>query len=157
MKLCQAVTSQTFTTSFCGHVWRHKWRAWGIVSLDMLIMLPSDLVAQSVEQRWSNPKVVGSIPTLVRVFLCPCEGPTPSVGLTLRWSMGRKLALHFTFYHSLRRMFISSKSNPKHILIAKRRFRLNLVYVLWMIKRLRFMRGWDAAIKSIKTKTKNIT
>ena len=37
--------------------------------------LPSDLVAQSVEQRWSNPKVVDSIPTLVRVFLCPCVGP----------------------------------------------------------------------------------
>ena len=25
----------------------------------------------------SNPKVVGSIPTLVRVFLCPCVGPPP--------------------------------------------------------------------------------
>ena len=46
-------------------------------------MLPSDLVAQSVEHRWSNPKVVGSIPTLVRVFLCPCAGPIPSVGLML--------------------------------------------------------------------------
>ena len=32
-------------------------------------LLPSDLVAQSVERRRSNPKVVGSIPTLVRVFL----------------------------------------------------------------------------------------
>ena len=59
-------------------------------------LLPSDLVAQSVEQRWSNPKVVGSIPTLVRVFLCPCVGPIPSVGLTLTWCMGRKLALHIT-------------------------------------------------------------
>ena len=48
-------------------------------------LLPSDLVAQSVEQRRSNPKVVGSIPTLVRVFLCPCVGPFPSVGLTLTW------------------------------------------------------------------------
>ena len=46
---------------------------------------PSDLVAQSVERRGSNPKVVGSIPTLVRVFLCPCVGPFPSVGLTLTW------------------------------------------------------------------------
>ena len=46
-------------------------------------LLPSDLVAQSVERRRSNPKVVGSIPTLVRVFLCPCVGPFPSVGLTL--------------------------------------------------------------------------
>ena len=48
-------------------------------------LLPSDLVAQSVEQRWSNPKVVGSIPTLVRVFLCPCVAPIPLVGLTLTW------------------------------------------------------------------------
>ena len=48
-------------------------------------LLPSDLVAQSVEQRCSNPKVVRSIPTLVRVFLCPCVGPLPSVGLTLTW------------------------------------------------------------------------
>ena len=101
---------------------------------------------------------MGSIPTLVRVFLCPCVDPIPSVGLTLAlfaltkgqrskrqlsksftvviqplstrliklnfcfdlshrrsttasletrnsltltWSMGRKLALHFTFYHSI--------------------------------------------------------
>ena len=48
-------------------------------------LLPSDLVAQSVERRRSDPKVVGSIPTLVRVFLCPCVGPFPSVGLTLTW------------------------------------------------------------------------
>ena len=48
-------------------------------------LLTSDLVAQLVEQRWSNPKVVGSIPTLVRDFLCPCVGPIPSVGLTLTW------------------------------------------------------------------------
>ena len=48
-------------------------------------LLPSDLVAQSVERRRSNPKVVGSIPTLVRVFLCPCVGPFPCVGLTLTW------------------------------------------------------------------------
>ena len=48
-------------------------------------LLPSDLVAQSVERRRSNPKDVGSIPTLVRVFLCPCVGPFPSVGLTLTW------------------------------------------------------------------------
>ena len=33
-------------------------------------------------------KVVGSIPTLVRVFLCPCVGPIPSVGLMLTCSMG---------------------------------------------------------------------
>ena len=44
-----------------------------------------NLVAQSVERRRSNPKVVGSVPTLVRVFLCPCVGAIPSVGLTLTW------------------------------------------------------------------------
>ena len=27
------------------------------------------------------------IPTLVRVFLCPCVGPIPSLGLTLTWSI----------------------------------------------------------------------
>ena len=51
----------------------------------------------SVERRKSNPKVVGSIPTLVRVFLCPCVGPFPSVGLTLTWFIwDRNLALHLT-------------------------------------------------------------
>ena len=64
-------------------------------------LLPSDLVAQSVERRRSNPKVVGSIPTLVRVFLCPCVGPVPSVGLTLTWFIWDKnIALHVTL-HSL--------------------------------------------------------
>ena len=49
------------------------------------------------EQRWSNPKVVGSIPTVVRVILCPCVGPFPLVGLTLTWFIwGTKLALHVT-------------------------------------------------------------
>ena len=61
-------------------------------------LLPSDLVAQSVEQRWSNPKVVGSIPTLVRAFLCPCVGPFPSVGLTLTWYMGWNIS---TLHHIL--------------------------------------------------------
>ena len=62
-------------------------------------LLPSDLVAQSVERRRSNPKVVGSITTLVRVFLCPCVGPFPSVGLTLTWFIwDRNLALHITLY-----------------------------------------------------------
>ena len=61
-------------------------------------LLPSDLVAQSVEKRGSNPKVVGSFPTLVRVFLCPCVGPFPSVGLMLTWFIwGRKLA-HFKLH-----------------------------------------------------------
>ena len=64
-------------------------------------LLPSYLVAQSVERWRSNPKVVGSIPTLVRVFLCPCVGPVPSVGLTLTWFIwDRNLALHVTL-HSL--------------------------------------------------------
>ena len=62
-------------------------------------LLPSDLVAQSVERRRSNPKVVASIPNLVRVFLCPCVGPFPSVGLTLTWFIwDRNLALHITLY-----------------------------------------------------------
>ena len=64
-------------------------------------LLPSDLVAQSVERRRSNPKVVGSIPTLVRDFLCPCVGPDLSVGLTLTWFIwDRNIALHITL-HSL--------------------------------------------------------
>ena len=59
----------------------------------------SDLVAQSVERRRSYPKVVGSISTQVRVFLCPCVGPFPSVGLTLTWFIwDRILALHITLY-----------------------------------------------------------
>ena len=42
---------------------------------------------------------MGSIPTLVRVFLCPCVGPFPSVGLTLTWFVwDRNLALHITLY-----------------------------------------------------------
>ena len=64
-------------------------------------LLSSGLVPQSVKQRRSNPKVVGSIPTLVRVFLCPCVGPVPSVRLTLTWFIwDRNLALHVTL-HSL--------------------------------------------------------
>ena len=43
--------------------------------------------------------IVGSIPTLVRVFLCPCLGPVPSVGLTLTWFIwDRNLALHVTLH-----------------------------------------------------------
>ena len=66
-------------------------------------LLPSDLVAQSVEQWWSNLKVVGSNPTLVRVFLCPCVGPFPSVGLTLTWYMGWNIS---TLHHILSLPFI---------------------------------------------------
>ena len=37
--------------------------------------------------------------TLVRVFLCPCVGPFPSVGLRLTWFIwGINLALHITLY-----------------------------------------------------------
>ena len=49
-------------------------------------MLPSDLVAPSVEQRerWSIEEVVNSIPTLVRVFhLSPCLGQVLWSVLTL--------------------------------------------------------------------------
>ena len=61
-------------------------------------LLPSDLVAQSVERRRSNPKGVGSIPTLVRVFLCPCVGPFP-LGLTLTWFIwDRGVAFGITLY-----------------------------------------------------------
>ena len=42
---------------------------------------------------------MGSFPTLVRVFLCPCVGPVPSVGLTLTWFIwDRNLALHVTLH-----------------------------------------------------------
>ena len=50
-----------------------------------------------LKSRQSRGKVVGSIPTLVRVFLCPCVGPVPSVGLTLTWFIWDKYtALHVT-------------------------------------------------------------
>ena len=42
-------------------------------------------LTSSIPTTCSNPKVVGSIPTLVRVFLCPWVGPFPLVGLTLTW------------------------------------------------------------------------
>ena len=74
-------------------------------------LLPSDLVAQSVERRRSNPKVVGSIPTLVGVFLCPCVGPVPSVGLTLTWFIrDRNPALHVTL-HSLQLILDENKTS----------------------------------------------
>ena len=64
------------------------------------------------------------IPTLVRVFLCPYVGPIPLVGLTLTWSMGRKLALHITFYHSLCSKYmcytanVCNKRNPSFCLVT---------------------------------------
>ena len=48
-------------------------------------LLPSDPESQSGVQRSSNPKVVGSIPTLARVFLFPCVGPVRLTELTLTW------------------------------------------------------------------------
>ena len=51
------------------------------------------------EQAVGTEDVVGSIPTLVRVFLCPCVGQFPSVGLTLTWFIwDTNLALHITLY-----------------------------------------------------------
>ena len=44
----------------------------------------SSIIGQSIEQWWSNLKVIGSIPTLQRVFLCHCVGPSLSLALTLR-------------------------------------------------------------------------
>ena len=71
-------------------------------------------MAQSVERWRSNPKVVGSIPTLVRVFLCPCVGPFPSVGLTLTWFIwDRNLALHITLYSVNSTLIYSLKSDIK--------------------------------------------
>ena len=88
-------------------------------------LLPSDLVGQSVERRRSNPKVVGSIPTLVRVFLCPCVGPVPSVGLTLTWFIwDRNLALHVT-----RTLFsLFSNYRPVSVLPAFSKILEKLVY-----------------------------
>ena len=44
-------------------------------------------------------KEKSSFPTLVRVFLCPCVGPFPSVALTLTWFIwDRNRALHITLY-----------------------------------------------------------
>ena len=46
---------------------------------------------------WLN--FAAALPTLVRVFLCPCVGPFPLVGLTLTWFIwDRNLALHITLY-----------------------------------------------------------
>ena len=78
-----------YTANVCNNVtlpctWTYSVHCRAIDIFISHVLLPSDIVAQSVamEQRWSNPKVVGSIPTLVRVFFCPCVGPIPSVGLT---------------------------------------------------------------------------
>ena len=77
--------------------------------------LRSDGVAQSVDWRRSNAEVVGSIPTLVRVFLCTCVGPFPSVGLTLTWFIwDRNLALHITLY-SVNSVYNISATRPTFV------------------------------------------
>ena len=59
---------------------------------------------------------MSSIPTLVRVFLCPCVGPFPSVGLTLTWfKWDRNLALHITLYSVYSRNSQASVSNDGKI------------------------------------------
>ena len=51
----------------------------------------------SSEESLEIRKVVGSIPTLLRVFLCSCVGPFPLVGLAITWFIwGGNLALHIT-------------------------------------------------------------
>ena len=80
-------------------------------------------VALIFRTNWMIEMVVGSIPTLVRVFLCPCVGPILSVGLTLTWSVGRKLALYITLYHSICPKYkcymanVCNKRNPSLYLI----------------------------------------
>ena len=63
---------------------------------DMLIrdqVIEQSLVSSPFKQDFINEIKLVSIyvqqnDTLVRVFLCPCVGPFPSVGLTLTWYMG---------------------------------------------------------------------
>ena len=61
--------------------------------------LPSDLVAQSVEQRWSVPKVVGLNPTGAREFSHSPYGPISFVGLMLRRYYLGYLLEHFNIPH----------------------------------------------------------
>ena len=76
--------------------------------LKRCIILESRLNIKSVERWRSNPKVVGSVPTLIRVFLCPCVGPVPSVGLTLTWFIwDRNIALHVTLHPLQLNLFYS--------------------------------------------------
>ena len=111
-------TYKCYTANVCNNVtlpctWTYSVHCRAIDIFISHDLLPSDIVAQSVamEQRWSNPKVVGSIPTLVRAFLCPCVGPIPFVGLTLTWSMGWNTS---TFYYilSLYSFLIPSATRP---------------------------------------------
>ena len=91
-------------------------------------LLPSGLVDQSVERRRSNPKVVGSVPTLIRVFLCPCVGPVPSVGLTLTWFIwDRNIVLHVTL-HSLQLILFK-----KYVLHGQRLHKRNLSLYFCML------------------------
>ena len=52
--------------------------------LRILMQIKLIFLNEFISNSHSIPRV-GSIPTLVRVFLCPCVGPFPSVGLTLTW------------------------------------------------------------------------
>ena len=58
----------------------------------MLVFQPIDHVSVSptdgIRPTQGQRKFPTTCPRLVRVFLCPCVGPIPSVGLTLTWSMG---------------------------------------------------------------------
>ena len=63
--------------------------------------LPTDLVAQSVERRRSNPKVVGLIPTLVRVFLCPCVGPFPVVVIHVQYFYIMRFLVRHNRHHKV--------------------------------------------------------
>ena len=84
-------TYKCYTANVCNNVtlpctWTYSVHCCAIDIFISHDLLPSDIAAQSVvmEQWWSNPKVVGSIPTLVRVFFCPffCPCVCSSVGLT---------------------------------------------------------------------------
>ena len=73
---------------------------WTMWVLALLMELGPHKDREKLWPGWElNQKVVGSIPTLVTVFLCPCVGPIPLVGQTLTWFIhvwGTKLALLIT-------------------------------------------------------------
>ena len=106
-------------------------------------LLPSDHVAQWVEQRWSNPKVVGSIPTLVRVFLWPFVGPIPLVVLTLTWSMGWNTStLHYflslySFWNKVTRLELSFKLTRRKWVNCKAMLSLNLLVLVQQVSNLK--------------------
>ena len=74
------------------------WSARFLSHMNHLSVSPTDGNGPTQGQRKTLTKV-GVGQTLVRVFLCPCVGPFPSVGLTLTWFIwDRNLALHITLY-----------------------------------------------------------